>query len=104
MRGLPNRFLFFLLTFVVYSSLCLLARVGFAQSNLVLLASQPGDWIGQGNVYSTTNPANFSFSGNPTFIGISAFGFWIQFTPPYQSNLAVGNYTNVPGSVSAPAG
>src|SRR5882724_9151954 len=97
MRGLSSRFIFF------YLSLCLLSRVGFAQSNLVLLASQPGDWIGQGIVYSTTNPANFSFSGNQTFIGISAFGFWIQFTPPYQSVLAPGSYTNVPGSVTAPA-
>jgi hypothetical protein len=72
MSGCRSRFLFSPLAFI-FLSLCLLARVGIAQSNLVLLASQPGDWIGQGNVYSTTNPANFSFSGNPTFIGISAF-------------------------------
>jgi parallel beta-helix repeat protein len=84
-------------------SLCLFSRVGFCQSNLVLLVSQSGDYIGGGNVYMTTNQASFSFSGNPTFIGISAFGFWIQFTPPYQQVLAPGSYTNVPGSVYAPA-
>src|SRR5260370_16858338 len=101
MRGLPSRFLL-LPTFVFYLSLCLLARVGFAQSNLVLLVSQSGDYIGGGNVYVTTNPASFTFSGNPTFVGISAFGFWIQFTPPYQSNLALGTYTNFPCSLYAP--
>jgi parallel beta-helix repeat protein len=103
MRGSLRRFLTLLLTFLCYMSLCLLARVGFAQSNLVLLVSQSGDYIGGGNVYVTTNPASFTFSGNPTFVGISAFGFWVQFTPPYQSNFAVGSYTNVPGSVFAPA-
>lgn len=102
MRGLPSRFLL-LVTLVFYLSLCLLARVGFAQSNLVLLVSQSGDYIGGGNVYVTTNPASFTFSGSPTFVGISAFGFWIQFTPPYQSNFAVGSYTNLPSSIDAPA-
>jgi parallel beta-helix repeat protein len=68
---------------------------------MALLVSQTGDWIGQGNTYVTTNPASFSFSGNPSFLGISAFGFWIQFTGSPQSGLTVGNYTNVP---SAPSG
>src|SRR5437660_11101160 len=99
MRGLPSRFLLLLPTFVFYLSLCLMARLGFAQSNLVLLVSQSGDYIGGGNVYVTTNPASFTFSGSPTFVGISASGSWIQFTLPYQCNFAVGSYTNVPGSV-----
>jgi parallel beta-helix repeat protein len=99
---MKTRLLFSLARAVCCFSLCMLVRVGLAQSNLVLLVSQPGDYIGAGNVYVTTNPASFSFSSNPTFIGISAFGFWIQFSPPYQSVLAVGSYTNVPGSVTAP--
>jgi parallel beta-helix repeat protein len=73
-----------------------------AQSNLVLLVSQPGDWIGGGGTYVTTNPANFTVSGGLSMVGISAFGFWIQFSPPYGSPLVVGKYTNDPSSVSAP--
>ncbi len=69
-----------------------------AQSNLVLLVSQPGDWIGQGGTYVTTNPANYTVSGNAYTLGISAFGFWIEFDAPYLSVLTVGKYTNATSS------
>src|ERR1019366_6481058 len=90
------------LTLLLPLTLLLVGDGARAQSNLVLLVSQPGDWIGGGATYMTTNPASFTFSSGPNQVGISAFGFWIQFNPPYGSTFAVGKYTNVPDSVVAP--
>ena len=75
-----------------------------AQSNLVLLISQPGDWIGQGATYMTTNPANFTVYNTSYYaLGISAFGFWIQFDGPVVASvLPVGRYTNVTTSPYRP--
>jgi parallel beta-helix repeat protein len=64
-----------------------------AQSNLLLFISQPGDYIGQGNTYVTTNPANYSFSGTLGGISAGAFGYGFTFTPG-TGNLAVGSYPN----------
>lgn len=64
------------------------------QSNLVLLVSQPGDYIGQGQTYVTTNSANFSVGGTAATISGSAFGYSIQFDGPGSTNLAVGVYSN----------
>lgn len=64
------------------------------QSNMVLLVSQPGDYIGQGQTYVTTNSANFSVGGTAGTISASAFGYTMQFDGPGSTNLAVGMYTN----------
>lgn len=65
-----------------------------AQSNLVLFISQPGDYIGQGQTYVTTNTANFSFSGSPNLVTVGAFGYTFWIGGPGGANLAVGVYTN----------
>src|ERR1039457_1138380 len=65
-----------------------------AQSNLVLFISQPGDYIGQGQTYVTTNTANFSFSGPPNLVTVGAFGYTFWVGGPGGANLAVGLYTN----------
>ncbi len=88
---------------LAWFSLSLFTCPGRAQSNVVLLVSSPGDYIGQGNVYVTTNPASFTFYSYPSYLGISAFGYWIQFSPPYGAPLTVGSYTNVPNSPFGPA-
>ena len=75
---------------------CLLFAPSFAkaQSNLVLLVSQTGDYIGQGQTYVTENQGNFNVSGTPATITISAFGFGFTFAGPGNGPLTVGNYTN----------
>jgi hypothetical protein len=65
-----------------------------AQSNLVLFVSDPGDYIGQGLTYTTTNSADFTFSGTLPFVQASAFGYGFTFTGPGGSNLTVEAYTN----------
>ncbi len=65
-----------------------------AQSNLVLFISQPGDYIGQGQTYVTTNQADFSFSGTPALITVGAFGYTFWIGGPGGTNLDVGTYTN----------
>lgn len=73
----------------------LFAAVGVsAQSNLVLFISSPGDYIGQGGTYVTTNQSSFSFSGSASFIQVGAFGFNFSIQGPGGSNLTVGLYTN----------
>src|SRR5206468_3904895 len=64
------------------------------QSNLVSLISQPGDSIGGGQSYVTTNLASFSLVGTPATLSVSAFGFDIQFDGPGSDTLSVGKYTN----------
>lgn len=64
-----------------------------AQSNLVLFISSPGDYIGQGQTYVTTNSADFSFSGTATGISVGAFGYGFTFVPG-TGNLGVGAYPN----------
>jgi hypothetical protein len=90
--GSGSRFSFFAALFLLATS------VVQAQSNLVLLVSQPGDYIGQGQTYLTTNVANFGASlnsfGSQKYIQVTAFGFILQFGGPSGANLAVGTYTN----------
>jgi len=71
----------------------LAANVCRAQPNLVLLISSPGDYIGQGETYVTTNLADFSFSGSATGISVGAFGFTFTFVPG-AGTLGVGIYSN----------
>ena len=80
----------------------LLCGTARGQSNLVLRLSQPGDWIGEALPTSPQIQANYTFSGSLSMVGISAFGFWIQFSPPPGAPLAVGKYTNDPSNVWAP--
>src|SRR5712691_8512361 len=84
---------------VMVLSLLLTSQVTQAQSNLFLMISQPGDYIGQGNTYVTTNPAEFSVSGNATTFGASAFGYGLTFDGPGSDELAVGEY---PGATRWP--
>ena len=70
------------------------AGVACAQSNLVLFISSPGDYIGQGQTYVTTNLSDFSFSGTPALITVGAFGYTFWIGGPGGANLTVGLYTN----------
>src|SRR5437870_7062564 len=72
----------------------LVTGVARAQSNLVLFISDPGDYIGQGLTYVTTNSADFTFSGTPPFVQASAFGYGFSFAGPGGSNLTVAVYAN----------
>ena len=60
------------------------------QSNLVMLVSSPGDFIGQGRIYLTEDPSQFSISGT----AIDAFGFEFVFAGPGGAPLTVGTYTD----------
>ena len=81
------------------------ANVANCQSNLVLLISQSGDWVGQGQTYVTTAPADFSVSSDVWGLDIGAFGFDIWAEGPGGAALMVGSYTNAerdPFNGSAP--
>ncbi|NBV24628.1 MAG: hypothetical protein EBS05_22250 [Proteobacteria bacterium] len=84
---------------LVCACLWLFLASASAQSNLVSLISQPGDYIGQGNTYYTTNAADFTLTGTLGTITVSAFGYTIQFDGPGSANLAAGNY---PGATRYP--
>jgi hypothetical protein len=82
-----------------------IANVANCQSNLVLLISQSGDYIGQGQTYVTTNPVDFSVSSDVWGLDIGAFGFDIWAEGPGGAALMVGSYTNAerdPFNGSAP--
>jgi hypothetical protein len=81
------------------------AQVANCQSNLVLLVSQSGDYIGQGQTYVTTNPSDFSVSSDYWGVDIGAFGFDIWADGPGGAALTVGSYPNAerdPFNGSAP--
>jgi hypothetical protein len=95
-----------LILFFAALCLCITSEISFAQSNLVLLVSQSGDYVGAGKTYDTTNISDFSveFYGvvfnegkglRLSTVRVSAFGYEIFFEGPNQSNLTVGSYTNV---------
>lgn len=71
---------------------------GKAQSNLVLLISAPGDYIGQGNTYYTTNSADFTatlrIGGLPTTVQVLAFGYVMNLAAPNGAQPVVGVYSN----------
>ena len=67
-----------------------------AQSNLVLLVSQPGDSVGRGQTYATTSPADFTLNyvyqnAGEAVVEVQALGFNINIG---ASGLTVGSYTN----------
>jgi hypothetical protein len=76
----------------------LASRTVYGQSNLVLLVSQPGDYIGQGQTYVTTNTADFTAGyylfGTQKDVRVGAFGFDLIFGGPGGAALGVGTYTN----------
>ena len=65
-----------------------------AQTNLALLVSSLGDYIGAGRTYVTTNQADIGIAGTATTPTFSAFGFSIYFSGPGGAPLTVGTYTN----------
>lgn len=77
---------------VALGALLLLQGAASAQSNLVSLISQPGDYIGQGQTYFTTNAADFSFSGTSSSISVKAFGYTIVLDGPGSAALGLGQY------------
>jgi len=97
----------FFMTIRTQKSNAMLARVGIfaaalsfsaqlacAQSNLVTLISQPGDYVGGGQTYVTTNQSDIGLSGTPATITVTAFGYNIYFSGPGGANLTVATYTN----------
>lgn len=96
----------------LFSCLAFLAAIftlftgtGRAQSNLVLLVSQPGDYIGAGQTYLTANTNDFSATLGDWGLEIYAFGFDILADAPNGAPLAVGDYTGAardPFNGSAP--
>ena len=74
-----------------------------AQSDLVFLVSPSGDYIGNGNVYQTTDA--FSFTGQSHSLTVGAFGFVFAFAAPGQDSFVLGAYNNahrIPAQGSAP--
>ena len=69
-----------------------------AQSNLVLLISPPGEYIGQGRTYYTTNAAEFNASlylgPLPSAVRVAAFGYLMHFASPNGAVPIVGTYSN----------
>lgn len=69
-----------------------------AQSNLVLLVSPAGEYIGQGRTYFTTNVADFNVSlypgPLPPAVQATAFGFILTLAGPGGAAPTVGIYTN----------
>jgi parallel beta-helix repeat protein len=91
--------------FILQAILLLTTEALYAQSNLVMFLSQPGDYIGQGQANVTTNQSGFSVSGTPAQFVVGAFGYSAYFSGPGGANLAVGTYSNAarwPFNGSAP--
>jgi parallel beta-helix repeat protein len=80
-----------------------------AQTNLALLNSPEGDYIGQGQLYYTTNTADFTvglYGSTPWAIQAAAFGYVIMFGGPNDTVPSVGVYSNAvgwPSSGSSPS-
>jgi hypothetical protein len=80
-------------TFLV-SGLLFASPFADAQSNLVLLVTQPAAYVGAAQVHVTTSAEDISLSGTPSVFTASAFGFTLNFAGPDGAELAVGTYTN----------
>jgi hypothetical protein len=68
----------------------------FAQSNMVLLVSQPGDLVGGGSTYMTANANEFTVAVTDMGLEVTVpdLGFSIWADGPNGAPLAVGNYPN----------
>jgi parallel beta-helix repeat protein len=65
-----------------------------AQTNLALLVSLSGDYIGGGQTYATTNQADIGIYGTASTLTFTAFDFAIFFSGPNGAPLTVGTYAN----------
>jgi parallel beta-helix repeat protein len=65
-----------------------------AQTNLALLVSQPGDYVGDGQTHITTNLPDTAISGTPNELSFWVFDYSIYFSGPDKTPLSVGTYTN----------
>ncbi|MFO1458029.1 MAG: Ig-like domain-containing protein [Verrucomicrobiota bacterium] len=65
-----------------------------AQRNLVVFDSPPGDYIGAGQTYVTTDTSQFNITGTPEAFTVTAFGYWFAFDGPGESALGVGRHPN----------
>jgi len=76
-----------------------------AQTNLALLVSQPGDYIGDGQTYITTNLPDGTISGTPIELSFWVFDYLIYFSGPDRTPMGIGTYTNAaraPGNGAQP--
>ena len=83
----------------VYLAACVLSSslVLQAQTNLALINSPVGEYIGLGRTYYTINPADFSVQFNGPYmpaVVVSAFGFYAEFGGPNGTVPTVGVYSN----------
>src|SRR6266566_3445209 len=74
----------------LFASVLLFTGVANAQSNLILLLSQPGDYIGQGQTYVRTNTSDFGLSGSAATLTVTPLAPYIV-THPVGTSLAVGS-------------
>src|SRR5256885_1236719 len=79
---------------VIIGCYLLASAVVWAQPTVVRLISLPGEYIGQGQTYSTDNEADINVSLTPTNVTFGAIGFIITLAAPGQSALGVGQYSN----------
>jgi len=77
------------------SALILTTNAGRCQSNLVLLVSEPGDYIGQGQPYATTEPVYIRSSNINSLLEMEALGFFFSVNGSNNAPLTVGTYPNV---------
>jgi alpha-tubulin suppressor-like RCC1 family protein len=87
------------------AGMLIVSSVAHAQSNLFLMISPSGEYIGQGQTYYTTNQSDIGISGTTAMVTTTAFGFFVYLDAPGTSNLMVGQYTNAvtyPGNGSMP--
>lgn len=70
-------------------------NVGAAEQNLLYFSSSPGDYIGQGQTFLTTDPATFSVGGTREGLSVSTpWGYGMSFVPPAGQQLRVANFTD----------
>jgi Right handed beta helix region/HYR domain len=85
-----------ILAFLVYTASSVTSAR--AQSNLLLLLSQPGDYIGQGQTYFTTDATTFDARyypfGPKQDILVTGFGYFMLFGGVGSTNLSVGTYSS----------
>jgi len=68
-----------------------------------MLVSSPGEFIGQGHGYVTTNLNDFTVWLADYGLVVSAFGYDISATGPQDAPLAVGDYPNAVGPINVDA-
>jgi hypothetical protein len=97
-----SRFWSYLAPLLTAIGMLAVAPAANGQSNLVLFVSAPGDYIGQGQTYSTTT--DFSISGGGGNANVSAFGYNFNIAAPAGQDFVVGTYYNTTRTPFAGAG